>query len=441
MTEMLEHKPQQNRCMIGDVQERGLASLARFEISSNHEATLLENHENICQQLGRVSINTLSRVIAPEYDQYDLMAIEMKQSIIGQDEAIDEVVEALSGTELKGEKGPIACFMFTGPTGVGKSETAKALHRYLHGDEGSILRIDCSDYAAPHTVASLTGAPPGYVGREQEPGLSKKKVEGKKKIVLFDEIEKGSYELQTLLLQITEEGELLMKDGTLVSFRDAIVIMTSNAGARQMQHELSSHKAGFRVDNNGNAPIDRSALKEIARTEAKNLFMPELLNRLDGQIAFMPMDDGQLTEVLESYIERRNEDFYDKGIELTVTEELRRAIVENSPDRREYGGRHVVKTFEKKLLNKLSRLVEAGSVERGSKVFALLKKSAEGASDTFSYEFFVEEDEKLKQAYIEAQINDMAPGTDVAASLGALERRRERLQDDDDDDDDRDDEE
>lgn len=440
MTEMLEHKPQQDRYMTDGLDERGLASLARFEVSSSHEASQREEHENICRQLGRVSVNSLSRVIAPEFDQYDLMAIEMKQKIIGQDDAIDAMVEALSGTELQDEKGPICSFLLLGPTGVGKTETAKALNRYLHDDTSNILRIDCSDYAAPHTVATLTGSPPGYVGREQEPGLSQKKVEGKKRVILFDELEKGAYELHTLLLQILEEGELTMKDGSVVSFRDAIVIMTSNLGARQMQHELSDHKAGFRIDNSGNAPVDRGALKEIAMNEVKKYLMPEFLNRIDSQIAFMPLDDEQLTEVLGAYVERRNDSFYEKGIELAVSEDLRRAIVKDAPDRREYGGRHVVKVFKRKVLNRLSRLVESGSIERGSKVYALLSDDMQTAANSLNYELLTEPSEKLKQAYVEAQVNSLAPGTEVAASLAALERLKTRMRDEDDDlDDDSDD--
>ena len=359
-----------------------------------------ERMQAIARQLGCMSLSEYEWVEKPEYDPFDEMADQIKSHVIGQDHAVDEIMLALSNTELRDPRRPVASFLFVGPTGVGKTELSKELHRVLHSDEDDkveMLRIDCSNFTHGHEVASLTGAPPGYVGRDQTPVLAKKRVSGENKVIVFDEIEKAAPELHKLLLQVMEEGELEMNNGPKASFRNAIIIMTTNVGANRMQHELSRSKSGFRVDDGG--VVDEKSLDAIVMNSVKEAFAPEFINRIDCKVPFRALDDEKLSEVIRSHIDRLNERYLDKGIKLHVTDELRSAFVQSASDRREYGARHVVREFEKKVARRMATDLRLGAIKRGSIVCAVHDPELTVAEGEVPFRFLTKHDPELLEAY------------------------------------------
>lgn len=383
-------------------------ALTRFEITSgpNYEVIPDEDYLRIARQLGRESLDNMRRVLPPETDPFKEMAGDIKRIIVGQDGAVDSVVESLAGMELRNPNRPVGTYLFLGPTGVGKTELTKALNSFLHpDDESSLLRIDCSDYAHGHNTSRLTGSPPSYAGREQQAILSKENVEGKLKVIMFDEIEKSHVDLRTLLLQILEEGQLTLNNGEVTSFRDTIVIMTSNVGADRMQHELSNKRLGFRRDQAN--VVDREALNSVVISAAKESFAPEFLNRIDHKVVFHPLDDEMLSKVLESHIEQSNKRYYDKGIVFSATQELRRAFVESADDRREYGARNIVREFDKKVISLLSRYLYTGDIKRGSHVHAYLDEKAQTSDNRAPFDFLTEPHEGAREAYLRTRIKYM----------------------------------
>lgn len=375
--------------------------LIRYEITSNGEVNHhFGDYENLMRQLGQTSLQGFERIYAPEVDPFIEMGDLMKKNVIGQDDAVDAVVDALGKIELRDTNRPVASFLFMGPTGVGKTELTKEFNRVLHvQDHMPMLRIDCSDYARAGATTRLVGAPPMFVGREQKPELRKENVAGENKFIVFDEIEKADPELQKLLLQILEEGELKLNDGKVTSFRDTIIVMTSNVGADRMRHELSNNRIGFRQGDTVKA--DKETLQSVVMASAKETFLPEFLNRIDSKVVFQPHTDDQLVEVLEHHIGRLNERFFQKGLRLTVSEDLRRAFVENADDRREYGARHIVREFEKDVVARLSKYVQLGSIKRGSHVYAYLDESLQEETEKgrVPYNFVSRIDEDVDRAY------------------------------------------
>ena len=196
---------------------------------------------------------------------------EMRSRVIDQDEAIDTLIEALERAPVRklDDKRPIANVAFLGPTGVGKSEVAKTLADLMNdAGEEAIIKIDCSNYSQGHEVLMLTGSPPSYVGHTQEPLLSKERVESGRKVLLFDEVEKGSEKLYDLMLQIMGDGELRLNNGQIVSFRDTVVILTSNLGAKEMSAELSPMSLGFGTKK---ALADKKRLDHVEKKKMPDL--------------------------------------------------------------------------------------------------------------------------------------------------------------------------
>ena len=316
----------------------------------------------------------------PTESLYDDLECDMKRAVVGQDGAVEEIVRALSREKMRSPNRPIANLLFLGPTGVGKTEAAKALSYYLHEAElkrPPFLKIDCSEYSSGHTVAALVGSPPGYVGRKQKPLIDKELVEQKKSVVLFDEIEKGSSELWDLMLQIMDEGELtLAGTGERVSFRDSIVIMTSNIGAGDMMRVLSVNGGvGFRAQEV--APSQRDI--EKAATEAlKREFRPEFIARIDQKIVFNSLDDEGLARVLDGYVDKANDTYYESaGVTLFLSDELRSTLVSSVDERRQYGARPILRQYDQCVEAKLSKYVDAGSIPEGSLVLAEVGESGD----------------------------------------------------------------
>lgn len=307
----------------------------------------------------------------------DVLEYNLKHEIVGQDEAIESLIRALYRENFRNPNRPITVLMLLGPTGVGKTETAKALAKYLHGSENEMVRINCSEISENHRVSVLLGASPEYVGREQEPLLDRKRIERDRSIVLFDEVEKGAPALHNLLLQICDEGQVtLLKDGKPVSFRNSIIILTSNIGAEDIMKLTKPIQTGFQKDQSSipsRAAIKNAALKRLV---GGHVFRPELINRIDQKIVYGPLDDLQFEEVLGRYINNANYEYHKKGLHLEVSPELMRQIVlscnEEGDNRRVFGARPIINKFRDVVESEVARKFATGGIVAGSQVYATI---------------------------------------------------------------------
>ena len=299
----------------------------------------------------------------------------LKKAVIGQDASIESLVTALSREDYRNPKRPMGVFMFLGPTGVGKSETAKSLSMLLHGDEDAILKIDCSNFSEDHRVSALIGAAPEYVGREQKPIFDKRKIERPRSIILFDEIEKGAPKLFDLLLNVLEDGEItLLNGGQKVSFRNSIIIFTSNVGAQDMKKELNPTHLGFH--DKPKASATRQRLEQVANNALqKSAFRPEFLNRIDEKIVFETLSDEQLGQILDLNVANANEYYKKQGVRLTLLPELRDELVRSTPERFEYGARPILRKYEKLVEGLMAKIAGSGGIPRGSHVYAVLAEA------------------------------------------------------------------
>lgn len=311
----------------------------------------------------------------------------LNEEIIGQPAAIESLVTALYRENFRNPNRPIAVLMFLGPTGVGKSETAKTLSRLLHGNEDALVAINCSEISQNHRVSALLGAAPEYVGREQAPMLDRKKIEQPRSVVLFDEIEKGAPALHDLLLQICDEGEVtLLKDGKKVSFKNSFVILTSNIGAEEMQKHLNAFKTGFQQGKSNSLANEKNI--ETVATKAllgSRILRPELINRIDEKIVFKPLSDDSLEQVLEQYIGKTNNTYHEQDFHMTISPELRHELVascsEGGDDRKLFGARPIISKYKKIVEGLTARLIATGGIPRGSHVHAVVTEEDKLESD------------------------------------------------------------
>ncbi|MDR2445037.1 MAG: ATP-dependent Clp protease ATP-binding subunit [Spirochaetaceae bacterium] len=293
------------------------------------------------------------------------MEDELKNGIIGQDEAVSRIVAAVrrGKARLSDPARPLGSFLFMGPTGVGKTLLARRLAEYLFGAEDALFRIDMSDFMERHNASRLTGSPPGYVGYDEGGLLTEKIRRNQYSVVLFDEIEKAHRDVFNLLLPILEEGELKDNLGHTVSFRNTVIIITSNAGAA----EISRGTLGFTA---GSAAPGFKDIDEAARREARRLFNPEFLNRLDDIIVFKPLDEIQLNSILDIQLEEFGKRLAtEHGLSLRITEEARKILLDANRDPK-YGARPMRRSIQNNLEDPLSLMLLAEKLPEGTMLLA-----------------------------------------------------------------------
>ncbi len=300
-----------------------------------------------------------------------LLRIEetIHERMVGQEAAIKSVSQSIRRAQagVKNIRRPIGCFLFLGPTGVGKTELARSLAEFLFGDEDAMIRLDMSEYMEKFTVSRLTGAPPGYVGYEEGGELTEKIRRRPYSVVLLDEIEKAHPDVFNILLQIMEDGRLSDNLGHTIDFRNVVLIMTSNLGA---EHIKSDSNVGFR--STGKSGMDYEEMKKHVLSELKRYFRPEFLNRLDEVIVFHSLSREQIKQIVGLMLEEEKELLKEKDVQLEITPNAKDVIAEEGFDP-DFGARPLRRAIQRLIENPLSEEILQGKFKEGDTVVVGVK--------------------------------------------------------------------
>ena len=305
----------------------------------------------------------VDRLLETEAAKLLKMEDRLHERVIGQEYAVQVVADAVrrSRSGLKDPSRPIGSFIFLGPTGVGKTELAKALAEYLFDDEDNMVRIDMSEYMEAHSVSRLIGAPPGYIGFEEGGQLTEAVRRRPFRVVLFDEIEKAHPDVFNLLLQLLEDGRLTDSHGRTVDFRNTLVIMTSNLGTDQSQTET----LGFLRDVSEKR-LEKD-LRESIETALKRSFRPEFLNRIDEIVVFDAISHHQLLDIVNNMLNEIRERMVDQGVNLQLSDEAKQWLADDGYDK-VYGARPLRRALQRRIENTLSTMIIRGDCESGDTV-------------------------------------------------------------------------
>ena len=296
------------------------------------------------------------------------MEEEISKRLIGQDEAVSSVSRAVrrARTGLRDPRRPIGSFLFMGPTGVGKTELARCLARFLFGRDDAMIRIDMSEFMERHEVSKLVGAPPGYVGHENGGKLTEQVRRKPYSVILFDEIEKAHPEIFNILLQVLDDGKLTDGQGRKVDFRNTVIIMTSNVGAKEAQQ---GNSLGFGASSDSKTQRDWERTKNIILEEANRTFRPEFLNRIDEMAVFKPLSRENLLKIIDTMLDDLSERLDVKGVKLEITQEVKEKILEKGY-KPKYGARPLRRAIQSMLEDKLAdfMLEKSGDNAENSKI-------------------------------------------------------------------------
>jgi len=309
----------------------------------------------------------LSRMEKKESEKLLGLELEIQKSVVGQEIAASAIARALrrSRADLKDPRRPIGSFMFVGPTGVGKTETAKQLALQMFGNQDALIQIDMSEYMEKFAMSRLVGSPPGYVGYEEGGQLTEAVRRKPYAVVLFDEIEKAHPDVLQLLLQILEDGRLTDSLGRVVDFRNTIIIMTSNVGAALLQRQTSMGFAAA-ASNFG----DGEKMREKVLEEAKRIFKPEFLNRISDIVFFRPLDKADLIKIIEIELVKFAKRLVERKISLEFSDEAKSLLTEKGYDEK-YGARPLRRAVERYLEDPLAEAILRGDVKDGESVLVI----------------------------------------------------------------------
>jgi ATP-dependent Clp protease ATP-binding subunit ClpB len=321
--------------------------------------------EDIAKVVSRWTGIPVTRMLQTEAERLKNLEKVLSQRVVGQSEAISAVARAIrrSRAGLAEEDRPIGSFMFLGPTGVGKTELARALAEFMFDDEKALVRLDMSEYMEKHAVARLIGSPPGYVGYEEGGQLTEIVKHRPYSLILFDEIEKAHPEVFNILLQVLDNGRLTDGKGRTVNFRNTIIIMTSNVGSELMK-EMAV--LGFRSTDSGTRE-DISAFREKIMDALRSRFRPEFLNRVDEIVIFNPLTPADIDKIVDIQLERISRRLEAKNIRLQVTPQARKLLAEEGYDPN-FGARPLKRLIERLILDPLAEKTVAGTIRDGDKV-------------------------------------------------------------------------
>lgn len=321
------------------------------------------NEEDIAELISRWTGIPVSRMLETEADKLVHMEEALHHRLIDQEEAVVVVSDAIrrGRAGLKDPKRPIGSFIFLGPTGVGKTELARALADFLFNDEESMVRLDMSEYMEKHTVSRLIGAPPGYIGFEEGGQLTEAVRRRPYRVILFDEVEKAHPDVFNVLLQILEDGRLTDGHGRTVDFKNTVIIMTSNLGTAEIQRG----GMGFRKDGTGKA--EQLRIRSAIDSALKQTFRPEFLNRLDEIVIFQPLTQEHLKQIIELMMKDVRKRLEDRKIAVELTDKAKEWLIKEGFDP-VYGARPLRRAIQRSLENPLSRKILGGEFKEEDKV-------------------------------------------------------------------------
>jgi ATP-dependent Clp protease ATP-binding subunit ClpC len=294
---------------------------------------------------------------------------ELHRRIVSQDQAINALARAIrrSRAGLKSPHRPAGSFLFLGPTGVGKTEMARSLAQFLFGSEKSLIRFDMSEFMEKHSVSKLIGSPPGYVGYEEGGQLTERVKRNPYSVILLDEIEKAHPDVYNILLQVFEDGHLTDGLGNTIDFKNTIIIMTSNIGARF----LSKHTSlGFQGPSE---EATAQKMEDAVMQEVKRLFNPEFINRLDEIIIFNSLTNEDLGRIVDMMIAQLNENLAHKRLEVSITDDAKQWILDKACRDKNYGARPLRRAIQRYIEDPLSEALIQGNLKELSKVEVYLE--------------------------------------------------------------------
>jgi ATP-dependent Clp protease ATP-binding subunit ClpC len=357
--------------------------LKRDKLAKQYERAMLQYHRRQQERLAAVTAEDVAGVVS-QWTKVPVKKLEEKESdrllklesilhkrVVGQKEAVSAVSRAMrrGRVGLQDPNRPIGSFLFLGPTGVGKTELSKALAEAMFGSEDDLIRIDMSEYMEPHSVAKMIGSPPGYVGHDDGGQLSEKIRRNPYSVVLFDEIEKAHPDVFNILLQVLDDGHITDSKGRKVSFKNSIIIMTSNAGAARI---MEPKNLGFAVQKTEEQNYEK--MKEGVMEEVKRLFKPEFINRIDEIIVFHPLTQAELRQIvtlLSANLVKRCEE--QMAIHLKVTAPLKDFLVKKYCDIK-MGARPLKRAMQTAVEDPLAEEILSGRIKSGDRVSAAVAK-------------------------------------------------------------------
>src|SRR5690349_17950176 len=321
----------------------------------------------------------VTRIAAEESERLLHMEEAIHHRVIGQQEAIETVSRAVRRARagLKDPKRPIGSFIFLGPTGVGKTELAKALAEFMFGSEDTLIKIDMSEFMERHNVSRLVGAPPGYVGFDEGGQLTEAVRRKSYAVILLDEVEKAHPEVFNILLQILEDGQLTDAKGRRVDFRNTIIIMTSNLGAKQLQTNSS---LGFRPvadDEEGRRQSSYELMKEKVQGELKNSFRPEFLNRIDATVVFRSLTQDEIREIVDLMLKRVRDQLKAQSMGLEVTQAAKDELIKRGWDPA-FGARPMRRQIQNLVEDVIAEHLLLGKYESGTTIVVDKDEDSDG---------------------------------------------------------------
>ncbi len=332
----------------------------KFDVSSTTRKIIVGKTE-IDEVVSKWTGVPIASINQEEGDKLLRMEEELHRRVISQEKAISAISRAIrrSRAGLKNPARPVGSFIFLGPTGVGKTELARSLANFLFGSDSALIRFDMSEYMEKHSVSKLIGSPPGYVGHEEGGQLTEKVKRNPYSVVLLDEIEKAHPDIFNILLQVFEDGHLTDGLGNRVNFKNTIIIMTSNIGARFIQKKAS---LGFQASDAG--AIDKN-VNDMVLGEVKRTFNPEFINRIDEIIVFEALTDDDLRRITGLLIDQLNVNLADRRMKINVTAEVIDWIIENTLKDRSYGARPLRRAIQRHIEDPLSEELIRGHLRDG----------------------------------------------------------------------------
>ena len=392
--------------------------------SGKKDQSAIVDEELIADVLASATGIPIFKLTEEESSRLLRMEDELHKRIIGQNDAIKSVSRAIRRTRagLKDPKRPSGSFIFAGPTGVGKTELAKALAEFLFGDESALISLDMSEFSEKHTVSRLFGSPPGYVGYEEGGQLTEKVRRKPFSVVLFDEVEKAHSDIFNSLLQILEDGRLTDSQGREVDFKNTIIIMTTNLGTRDI---AKGQQMGFQVE--GDTTTNYERMKQRVNEELKQHFRPEFLNRVDDTIVFPQLKKEEIVRIVDLFLARLDERMADQGMRIELTQKAKDTLADRGYDP-VLGARPLRRTIQQEIEDQLSERILFDELRSGQTVYVDVE--GEGTDAVFTFRGVEEDRAPVKVGADSAEAEEGTGAIPEADSANAAAARSDDTPDD-----------